>query len=82
MSPETVVFSLLLVLALAALAWWVFSRPQRPREEAEARQHLSAERFDTTMGELRDLREALRPAERAAAKKGRPERATADAHRT
>lgn len=82
MSQVAVAFSLLLVLALIALAWWVFIRPQKAREESEGGQRLSAERFDTTMGELRDLREALRPAERAAAKKGRSERATADAHRT
>ena len=82
MSPEAIAFSLLLVLALVALAWWLSARPQRPLQKSEAGQRLSAERFDTTMGELRDLREALRPAERAAAKKGRSERATADANRT
>ena len=82
MSQVAVAFSILLVLALGALAWWVFVRLQRSRPESEARQRLSAERFDTTMGELRDLREALRPAERAAANKGRSERTTADAHRS
>jgi len=49
-----------LAVAVVAISWWVRSRAAAQRPEAEA------ERFQTTMGALRDLREALGPSERAA----------------
>ena len=59
-------FTVIVLLALGALAvvavwWWVHSRA-----EEESRSEPEGERFETTMGALRDLREALGPSERAA----------------
>jgi len=72
MSPFAVTIGFLLAVALLALAWWIRARLRRLREpETEARRQFAAERFDTTMGELRDLREALRPLARAAVNESR-----------
>jgi Na+-transporting methylmalonyl-CoA/oxaloacetate decarboxylase gamma subunit len=75
MSPFAVAFGFLLVVALLALAWWIRAWLPNPREpETEAQRRFAAERFDTTMGELRDLREALRPVARAAVNQHRSDR--------
>ena len=59
-------FTVIVLLALAALVvvavwWWVRARADEP-----SRGEPEGERFETTMGALRDLREALGPSERAA----------------
>jgi hypothetical protein len=65
-----------MVLGLGVLAWKLHGLVGRDgrAEVPDAERRHSAERFDTTMGELRDLREALGPAERAAASGRRPGR--------
>ena len=63
MNPSVLVLALLSALAVLAVSWWIRSRNRALREpEGEATLRFSAARFDTTMGELRDMREALRPA--------------------
>jgi hypothetical protein len=67
MSPLAVALSLLLVACIAALLWRFrgnISRPVLDWKPAST-PRLSAERFETTMGELKDLREALRSVEHA-----------------
>ena len=58
------------VLALLALSWWLRGRARGPRdsESDAAKRRFSGERFDTTLGELRDMREALRPVQRRSSK--------------
>ena len=62
MNPVFLTVSLLLVLALLALSLWLRHRldARRPSEDDGERSRTPL-RFDTTMGDLRDLREALRP---------------------
>lgn len=56
----TIAFTVLLLLALLALTRWIVLRSRARRlEEADGGGDKGARRFDTTMGELRDLREAL-----------------------
>ncbi len=62
-------FAILFLLALAAFAGWIYARSRTSREQSGPERRLSAERFDTTLGDLRDVREALRPLAAASAKK-------------
>jgi hypothetical protein len=64
MSPTVILVLALFGLTVVAIAAWIRSRALR-RHRSE-RSEAEPERFETTMGELRDLREALRPTERAA----------------
>ena len=68
--PST--FVALFLLALAVFAGWVYARSRSSRPKSEPERRLSAERFDTTLGELRDMREALRPLAGVTAKKTSP----------
>ena len=55
-----VAFAVILVLALLVLCRWIWLRPRSRRNEEESvDRDKGPRRFDTTMGELRDLREAL-----------------------
>ncbi len=72
MSPLAFSFVILLVLALSTFAGWIYVGSRSSRRESEPERRLSAERFDTTLGELRDVREALRPLAGVAAKKTSP----------
>jgi hypothetical protein len=50
------------VVAVVALSWWILLRLRSRRgEAADASGDKGPRRFETTMGELRDLREALGP---------------------
>jgi len=60
MSLTILFFLACVAIAAVAISWWVRSRAAAARPDADA------ERFQTTMGALRDLREALGPSERAA----------------
>jgi hypothetical protein len=61
-NPTDIALTFVALLALLAVSWWLRARSRAMRDpEGEAKRRLSAERFDTTMGELRDMREALRP---------------------
>jgi hypothetical protein len=69
MSPLSAVSALFVVVALLALAWWIRARLRALRDPGrDAERRFAAAKFDTTMGELRDMREALRPVARAPAK--------------
>jgi len=68
--PST--FVALFLLALAVFAGWVYARSRSSRPKSEPELRLSAERFDTTLGEFRDMREALRPLAGVTAKKTSP----------
>jgi len=68
--PST--FVALLLLALAVFAGWVYARSRSSRPKSEPELRLSAERFDTTLGDLRDVREALRPLAGVTARKTSP----------
>ena len=57
---------LLVLFGLTVIAIWAWIRSRAIRRRRSERSEVEPERFETTMGELRDLREALRPAERAA----------------
>lgn len=72
MSSPAVTFVILLVLALSGFAGWIYVRSRSSRRESEPERRLSAERFDTTLGDLRDVREALRPLAGVKAKKTSP----------
>jgi hypothetical protein len=64
-NPTDLAFASGAVLALLAISWWLRARSRSARDPGgEAKRRFSAERFDTTMGELRDMREALRPMQR------------------
>lgn len=76
MSSLPFTFVTLLVLALAVFAGWVYARSRSSRPKSEPEFRLSAERFDTTLGDLRDVREALRPLAGVTAKKTSPARAS------
>ena len=68
---SSVVLALLVfgVLVLAAVAWWIYTRSRMAGEQPEPVRRLTAERFETTLGDLRDVREALRPLAGATTKK-------------
>lgn len=51
----------LALLALAAFVYRLVTRRRARQDHAEVEPPLSGPRFETTLGELRDLREALRP---------------------
>ncbi|MFL6663701.1 MAG: hypothetical protein ACJ8G7_16135 [Rhizobacter sp.] len=69
MNPTDIALACVAVLALLAISWWLRARSRAMRDpDGEAKRRLSAERFDTTMGELRDLREALRPVQQSHSK--------------
>jgi hypothetical protein len=70
MSSLGYLFVILLVLALVAFAEWMYVRSRSSQRESERRP--SAERFDTTLGEFRDMREALRPLAGVTARKTSP----------
>jgi hypothetical protein len=72
MSSLALTVVILLVLALSAFAGWIFARSRSSRRESEPERRLSAERFDTTLGEFRDMRQALRPLAGVTAKKTSP----------
>ncbi len=76
MSSLAFTFVILLVLALSAFAGWIYVRSRSYRRESEPERRLSAERFDTTLGEFRDMREALRPLAGVKAKKTSPGKGT------
>jgi len=63
---------MLVALALCAFAGWMYVRSRSSRRESEPERRRSAERFDTTLGEFRDMREALRPLAGVKAKKTSP----------
>jgi hypothetical protein len=68
--PST--FVALFLLALAVFAGWLYVRSRASRRKSEPERRLSVERFDTTLGEFRDMREALRPLAGVTAKKTSP----------
>jgi hypothetical protein len=72
MSSLALTVVILLVLALCAFAGWIYARSRSSRRESEPERRLSAERLDTTLGDLRDVREALRPVAGVVAKKTSP----------
>ena len=72
MSSLAFTFVILLVLALSAFAGWIYVRSRSSRRESEPERRPSAERFDTTLGDFRDMREALRPLAGLTAKKTSP----------
>ena len=58
----TIALTVILVLVLLAFARWIWLRSRSRRNEtATTGRDKGPRRFDTTMGELRDLREALGP---------------------
>lgn len=69
MSSWVLALFVVVALVLAALAWRIFTRWRASGLESEPTRRLKAQRFDTTLGELRDVREALRPLAAAPAKK-------------
>ena len=69
MSSLLFTFVILFLLALAVFGGWIYARSRTSRPESGPERRLSAERFDTTLGDLRDVREALRPLAAASAKK-------------
>ena len=72
MSSLAFTLAILLVLALSAFAGWLYVRSRASRRKSEPEGRLSVERFDTTLGEFRDMREALRPLAGVTAKKTSP----------
>ena len=77
--PAALTLLALLAVAVAGVLWTLITRRRR-QVEKESEPHRDAKpRFETTMGELRDMREALRPAERlSAARTRRPATRSAD----
>lgn len=69
MSSVVLALFVLVVLVLGALAWRIYARSRMAGEQSEPVRRLTAQRFDTTLGELRDVREALRPLAGTATKK-------------
>ncbi len=60
MSPIAIALAALLVVALLALSAWIVARlPFKRGSRDDSAGQEGHRRFDTTMGELRDLREAL-----------------------
>ena len=56
------ILSVIAVVAVVALSWWILLRLRTRRSgAADAGGDKGPRRFETTMGELRDLREALGP---------------------
>ena len=72
MSSLSSTFVALFLLALAVFAGWLYVRSRASRRKSEPERRLSVERFDTTLGEFRDMREALRPLAGVTAKKTSP----------
>ncbi len=72
MSSLAFMLAILLVLALSGFAGWLYVRSRASRRKSEPERRLSVERFDTTLGEFRDMREALRPLAGVTAKKTSP----------
>ena len=72
MSSLSSTFVALFLLALAVFAGWLYVRSRASRRKSEPERQLSVERFDTTLGEFRDMREALRPLAGVTAKKTSP----------
>ena len=71
-NPTTLALLALLAAATIAALLVAFTRRRRSLEErSQSDQRPSKMRFETTMGELRDIREALRPAEGVAADRPR-----------
>lgn len=69
MSSVVLALFVLVVLVLAAVAWRIYTRSRMAGEQSDPVRRLTAERFDTTLGDLRDVREALRPLAGATTKK-------------
>ncbi len=67
-----ITFVVLLLLVAAGFAGWIYARSRSSRPVSEPELRLSAERFDTTLGDLRDVREALRPLAGVSARKTSP----------
>jgi hypothetical protein len=56
------IFLVLSIAAIGLLAVFVRSRGKRSSRDGSQRQ-MKPDKFDTTLGEFRDMREALRPLE-------------------
>jgi hypothetical protein len=56
-----VTWLLLLLLALVAVSVWVWRRTRASASSSSTEHRGEKPKFETTMGDLRDLRQALRP---------------------
>ena len=61
MSSLATVALVIVLLVVGTLVVWLYRRSRRARDESEPDGQSATNRSDSTLGELRDLREALGP---------------------